>query len=79
MIYNPQGCKIMLCLHKQFYSMKILRHPSREFGARLFIGNFFPFIKQNKTKDPAMDPKHLINTYLLSLRASVLMSVSAIL
>lgn len=62
MIYNPQGCKMMLCLGEQFYSLKIRRHPcgGGGLGAGLvFTGDFF-LIKQNK--NPAMDPKHLINT-----------------
>lgn len=70
------------CLEEEFYSLKIRRHPRGAVGAGLvFIGNFF--LLQNKTKIPAMDPKHLINTYLcvfsLSISALVFMSASAIL
>lgn len=48
-LYNPQGSKMMLCLHEQFYSLEILRHPQGGLGAGLvFIGNYFSLIKQNK-------------------------------
>lgn len=54
---------MMLCLDEKFYSLKTLRLPQGGLRVGLvFIGNFF--LLQNKIKIPAMDPKHLINTYL---------------
>lgn len=50
MIYNPQGCKMMLCLEKQFHNLKILRQRQEGVGAGLvFTDNSFFLTKQNKS------------------------------
>lgn len=73
---------MMLCLDEQFHSLKILRQPQEGVGAGLvFVDIYFFSYKTKQNKIPAMDPKHLINTYLcvFYLSALVFMSASAIL